>query len=66
MNKKTFKDIEVANALDVDYIGISPVFGTPTKTDTAEPFGLEGLRKAVNFLKDIVIEEEKPTTMSWA
>ena len=26
----------------------------------------EGLRKAVTFLKDIVIEEEKPTTMGWA
>ena len=26
----------------------------------------EGLRKAVGFLKDIIIEEEKPTTMSWA
>ena len=26
----------------------------------------EGLRKAVNFLKDIIIEEPKPTTMSWA
>ena len=26
----------------------------------------EGLRKAVYFLKDIIIEEEKPTTMSWA
>ncbi len=26
----------------------------------------EGLRKAVSFLKDIVICEEKPTTMSWA
>ena len=26
----------------------------------------EGLRKAVGFLKNIVIEEEKPTTMSWA
>ncbi len=26
----------------------------------------EGLRKAVAFLKGIVIEEEKPTTMSWA
>ncbi len=26
----------------------------------------EGLRKAVAFLKDIVIYEEKPTTMSWA
>ncbi len=26
----------------------------------------EGLRKAVSFLKDIIIEEEKPTNMSWA
>ena len=26
----------------------------------------EGLRKAVTFLKPIVIEEEKPTSMSWA
>ena len=26
----------------------------------------EGLRKAVAFLKPIIIEEEKPTTMSWA
>lgn len=36
-----------ANTLDVDYIGISPVYATPTKTDTAAPFGLEGLRRAV-------------------
>lgn len=28
-----------------DYIGISPVFATPTKTDTALPLGLEGVRK---------------------
>ena len=26
----------------------------------------EGLRKAVDFLKDIIIVEEKPTTMRWA
>ena len=26
----------------------------------------EGLRKAVSFLQDIIIVEEKPTTMSWA
>lgn len=26
----------------------------------------EGLRKAVSFLKDVMIEESKPTTMSWA
>ena len=49
LSVENFEDIEAANALDVDYIGISPVYGTPTKTDTAEPFGLEGLRKAVQM-----------------
>ena len=27
-----------------DYIGISPVFATPTKSDTAPPLGLEGVK----------------------
>ena len=49
LSVENFEDIEAANALDVDYIGISPVYGTPTKTDTAEPFGLDGLRKAVQM-----------------
>lgn len=34
-----------ANKLDVDYIGISPVFGTPTKTDTAQELGLAGVHE---------------------
>ena len=37
-------DVLAANLLDVDYIGISPVFSTPTKTDTAPALGLEGTR----------------------
>jgi thiamine-phosphate pyrophosphorylase len=49
LSVESFEDIEAANALDVDYIGISPVYGTPTKRDTAEPFGLEGLRKGVEM-----------------
>jgi thiamine-phosphate pyrophosphorylase len=28
-----------------DYLGVSPVFATPTKTDTAPPLGLEGIRQ---------------------
>lgn len=35
-----------------DYIGVSPIFATPTKTDTAQPLGLEGLariRRSVNL-----------------
>jgi thiamine-phosphate pyrophosphorylase len=39
-------DIARAASLPVDYLGVSPVFATPTKTDTKEPWGLEGLRIA--------------------
>ena len=49
LSVENMDDLLKANSLDVDYVGISPVYGTPTKTDTAEPFGLEGLRKAVNM-----------------
>lgn len=35
-----------AASLPVDYLGISPVFSTPTKVDTKTPWGLEGLQKA--------------------
>lgn len=38
-----------ANSLDIDYIAVSPVYSTATKTDTAPPFGLEGLREAVRL-----------------
>lgn len=40
-----------ANELDVDYIGVSPVYGTPTKTDTAEPFGLSGLNEVMKITR---------------
>lgn len=47
LSVENMEDLVRANELDVDYVGISPVYGTPTKTDTARPFGLEGLREAV-------------------
>ncbi len=33
-----------AEGLEVDYIGISPVFSTPTKTDTVTQWGLDGIK----------------------
>ena len=48
-------EVVEANALDVDYIAVSPVYGTPTKTDTAPPFGLEGLRRAVRLTRHPVV-----------
>ena len=43
---ETLEQVRQAEQLPVDYLGISPVFATPTKTDTAPPWGLEGLRHA--------------------
>ena len=49
LSVENMDDLLKANELDVDYVGISPVYGTPTKTDTAEPFGLDGLKEAVRL-----------------
>jgi len=42
-------DVEQANQWDVDYIGLSPVFTTDTKTDTAPALGLEGVRELTHL-----------------
>lgn len=42
---ETLDDVARAASLPVDYLGASPVFATPTKTDTAAPWGLDGLRR---------------------
>lgn len=47
LSVESMEDVRSANLEDADYIGISPVFATPTKTDTAAPFGLAGLARAV-------------------
>jgi thiamine-phosphate pyrophosphorylase len=49
LSVETWEDVERAEALDVDYLGVSPVFTTPTKTDTKGPWGLEGLARIRAF-----------------
>ncbi|HSK91069.1 MAG TPA: thiamine phosphate synthase [Euzebyales bacterium] len=36
-------DVERAADYDVDYLGVSPIFATPTKRDTRGEWGLDGL-----------------------
>ncbi|MBT7052000.1 MAG: thiamine phosphate synthase [Desulfobacula sp.] len=43
LSVETWEDVQKAQDLEVDYLGVSPVFPTPTKTDTKAPWGLEGL-----------------------
>jgi thiamine-phosphate pyrophosphorylase len=38
-------DAVMAEKGGADYIGVSPIYRTPTKADTASPLGLEGLRQ---------------------
>ena len=49
LSVETWEDVIASQALDVSYIGVSPVFPTPTKTDTKEAWGLEGLTRIKAF-----------------
>ncbi|MFA5180884.1 MAG: thiamine phosphate synthase [Syntrophales bacterium] len=45
LSVETWDDVEQAEKWDVDYLGVSPVFETPTKTDTRGSWGLEGIAR---------------------
>ncbi len=45
ISAESLEDAIRAEEEGADYIGVSPIFFTPTKTDTAPPLGVEGLRE---------------------
>jgi thiamine-phosphate pyrophosphorylase len=49
LSVETWEDVKAGQKMDVNYIGVSPVFSTPTKTDTKGAWGLEGLAKIKAF-----------------
>lgn len=49
LSVETWEDVENAQDLDVDYLGVSPVFETPTKMDTKAAWGLDGLARIKAF-----------------
>lgn len=49
LSVETWEDVVASQDLDVDYIGVSPVFSTPTKTDTKGAWGIEGLARIKSF-----------------
>jgi len=52
ISAESLEDAVEAEKGGADYLGVSPIYATPTKTDTAPPLGLEGLRsirQAVNL-----------------
>lgn len=55
LSVENMDELRQAESLDVDYVAVSPVYSTATKTDTAAPFGLEGLREAVRLTRHPVV-----------
>ncbi|MFH1153520.1 MAG: thiamine phosphate synthase [Pseudomonadota bacterium] len=49
LSVETWEDVLAAQDLDVDYLGVSPVYATPTKTDTKQPWGLDGLTRIRSY-----------------
>jgi thiamine-phosphate pyrophosphorylase len=45
ISAESFEDAIAAEKGGADYLGVSPIYATPTKTDTAPPLGLAGLRQ---------------------
>ncbi|HEY6881953.1 MAG TPA: thiamine phosphate synthase [Polyangiales bacterium] len=43
LSVETMEQVHASAALPVDYLGVSPVYATPTKQDTHTPWGLSGL-----------------------
>jgi thiamine-phosphate pyrophosphorylase len=43
LSVETIGDVDEAEALDVDYLGVSPIHDTPTKRDTKAAWGIAGL-----------------------
>jgi thiamine-phosphate pyrophosphorylase len=51
ISAESLEDALEAEKGGADYLGVSPIFATPTKTDTAPPLGLEGLRSIRKAVK---------------
>ena len=45
ISAESLQDAIEAEQGGADYLGVSPIYATPTKTDTSPPLGLEGLRE---------------------
>ncbi len=55
LSVETWADVVAAQQLDVNYLGISPVYATPTKTDTKNPWGLEGVTRIKAFSRHPIV-----------
>lgn len=52
---ETMEQVQEAEQYDVSYISVSPVFETPTKTDTKGAWGIEGVKRVCEVTRHRVV-----------
>lgn len=55
LSVENLRQAKEANRMDLDYISVSPVYATPTKTDTGNPLGLVGVKAIASISKYPVV-----------
>lgn len=55
LSVETWEDVSAAQDLDVNYLGVSPIFATPTKTDTKTPWGPDGLARIRSYSRHTLV-----------
>jgi len=55
LSVETPEQAREAEGLDVDYLGVSPVFATPTKADTGPAWGLDGLAGLASWSRHVLV-----------
>ena len=55
LSVETPEQAREAAGLDVDYLGVSPVFATPTKTDAGPAWGLPGLAGLAAWSRHVLV-----------
>jgi thiamine-phosphate pyrophosphorylase len=55
LSVESVEDALKAEDKDVDYLGVSPIFFTPTKTDLKHELGLDGLKRIKSFSRHPVV-----------
>ncbi|MGZ3579648.1 MAG: thiamine phosphate synthase [Syntrophales bacterium] len=55
LSVETWNEVVEAEAIDVNYLGVSPVFKTPTKSDTKGNWGLEGLARIKAYSRHLLV-----------
>jgi thiamine-phosphate pyrophosphorylase len=55
LSVETLEQARIAESFMVDYLGVSPIFSTPTKTDILTSWGIEGLKTLRSLTKHKLI-----------